>query len=58
MKYYINSNQETRKVLLDNINLITTDEMDIEITDAQGNTKIVKESTYLTMQNIAATIPH
>ena len=58
MKYYINSNQETRKVLLDNINLISTDEIDIEVTDAQGNTKIVKESTYLAMQNIAASIPH
>lgn len=58
MRYYVNSNEDTKKILLDNINSITTDEIEIEVTDNQGNTRIVKESTYLTMKNISSIIPH
>ena len=58
MKYYVNSTEESKKMLLDNINQITTDEIDIEVTDSQGNTKIVKESTYLAMKNVSAVVPH
>lgn len=58
MKYYINSTSSTRIILLSTINNITTNEMDIEIVDRNGNKRIVKESTYIKMQNISAVLPH
>lgn len=58
MKYYINATTQTHQILLDSINKITTDELEIEITDNEGKKQIVKESTYLKMKNISAKIPH
>ena len=37
MKYYINSTSTTKVILLSTINSITTDEMEIEVLDNEGN---------------------
>ena len=58
MKYYINSTSTTKMILLSTINNITTDEMDIEVLDNEGNKQIIKESAYIKRQNISAVIPH
>lgn len=58
MKYYVNSTQTSKQILLSYLNQIDTEEKEIEIVDKDGNTKVVKESTYLKMQNISSIIPH
>lgn len=58
MKYYINSTSATRIMLLSTLNNITTNEMEVEIVDSEGRKRMVKESTYIKMQNISAVLPH
>lgn len=58
MKYYINSTSATRIMLLSTLNNITTNEMEVEIVDSEGKKRMVKESTYIKMQNISAVLPH
>lgn len=58
MKYYINTTTETHQYLLDTINNINTNEIDIEITDENGNRQVIKESVYLKRQKISSVIPH
>lgn len=58
MKYYINSTSTSKMFLLSTLNGITTDEMEIEVLDNEGNKQIIKESTYIRRQSVSAIIPH
>lgn len=58
MKYYINSTSTSKEFLLSTLNGITTDEMEIEVLDNEGNKQMIKESTYIRRQSVSAVIPH
>ena len=58
MEYYVNSNVESKRQLLDRIEQLTTEEPDIEIVNEDGTKRIVKQSTYVKMQQISAILPH
>lgn len=58
MKYYINSTSTSKMILLSTINKITTDEMEVEVLDNEGNKQTIKESAYIKRQKVSAVIPH
>lgn len=58
MEYYVNSNVESKRQLLDRIEQLTTEEPDIEIVNEDGTKRVVKQSMYVKMQKISAILPH
>lgn len=58
MRYYVNSTETSKQILLQYLNRIDTEEKEVEIIDENGNKKLVKESTAIRMKQIASIIPH
>jgi len=58
MKYYINTNAQTKKILYNNLEMLNTEELQIEMTNPDGTKKIVSESTYVKMKKLSSIIPH
>lgn len=58
MKYYVNRSEESRKLLLNALNGITTDEQLVEVPDGHGGTQLVPESRSRAIAQANATMPH
>lgn len=59
MKYYVNRSEESRRQLLNTLNVITTEEQTYEIVDTiTGERKSVKESELIARNEISAVIVH
>lgn len=58
MKYYVNQSEVSRKILLDSLEQITTEERDVEVDDGFGGKKLVKEHRAIAMAKAASIIPH
>lgn len=58
MKYYINTTNETKLRLLNNINSITTEEPTIIVDIGNGETKEMKQSAYLKFKQFAESVPN
>ena len=58
MKYYVNRSEESRKLLLNALNGITTDEQLVEVPDGNGGTQLVPESRARAIAQANATMPH
>ena len=58
MKYYINKNLETKRLLLNNLSNLSTEEPEVEILEPDGTKRVVKQSVFFKMKKISAIIPH
>lgn len=58
MRYYVNRSDESRKQLLNALNQISMEEKDVEVSDGNGGTRIVKENRAEAIARAGAMIPH
>lgn len=58
MRYYINTTNETKICLINNLNAITTEEPLITVDIGNGETKEIKQSAYLELKKFSQNYPH